>query len=120
MPMPMANISAPLETRLVAVERGVNALLTAMSLVVDTLQQQTNLLGELATSAKEPTEGSPVVEAIDTLTGAVLKMGEGIEALSEPRRDFRRLQFLRRWSHDREHREEVCTGSPRSSGQDGV
>jgi hypothetical protein len=38
----------------------------------------------------------------------------------EPRRDFRRLQFLRRWSHDREHGEEICTGSPRSSGQDGV
>jgi hypothetical protein len=79
--MSLANISTPLETRLAAVERGVNALRTAMNLVVDTLQQQTNLLEELAAAAKEPTEGSPVVEAIDTLTGAVLKMGEGIEAL---------------------------------------
>jgi CheY-like chemotaxis protein len=42
------------------------------------------------------------------------------DAAFEPRRDFRRLQFLRRWSHDREHGEEICTGSPRSSGQDGV
>jgi uncharacterized coiled-coil protein SlyX len=79
--MPMANISMPLETSLAAVERGVNALLTAMNLVVDTLQQQTNLLEELAAAAKEPTGESPVVEAIDTLTGAVLKMGEGIDAL---------------------------------------
>ena len=62
-------------------ERGVNALLTAMNLVVGTLQQQTHLLGELAAAAKEPTEASPVVAAIDTLTGAVLTMGEGIEAL---------------------------------------
>jgi hypothetical protein len=70
-----------MEARLAGVEKGVNALLTAMNLVIDTLQQQTNLLTELAAAAKETPENSPVVDAIDTLTGAVVKMGAGIEAL---------------------------------------
>ena len=76
-------------------------------------------------SAKEPRK-LPVVLSVDEIV-RFLQAVPGLRnrtalttAYSEPRRDFRRLQFLRRWSHDREHREEVCTGSPRSSGQDGV
>ena len=70
-----------MEARLAGVEKGVNALLAAMNFVIDTLQQQMNLLAELADASKEPSERSPVVGAIETLTSAVVTMGEGIEAL---------------------------------------
>jgi hypothetical protein len=56
----------------------------------------------------------------ETRIGYRATFKSGLVRANEPRRDFRRLQFLRRWSHDREHGEEICTGSPRSSGQDGV
>ena len=79
--MPPTDAVTLLETRLTAVEKGVDALIAAMSLVIDTLQQQTHLLAELAEAARETPEGSPVVDAINTLTSAVVMMGEGIEAL---------------------------------------
>jgi hypothetical protein len=79
--MPAGDISTSVETRLAGVEKSANALLTAMSLVIDTLQQQTHLLTELAGAARETPETSPVVEAIRTLTDAIETMGEGIEAL---------------------------------------
>jgi hypothetical protein len=68
--------------RLAGVEKGVNALIAAMGLVIDTLQQQTHLLAELTAAANTEPEGSPVVAAIGTLTGAVERMGEGIDVLA--------------------------------------
>jgi hypothetical protein len=79
--MPPSDRTVLVETRLAGVEHSVNALLTAMNLVIDTLQQQTHLLAELADAAKEAPEPSPVVGAIETLTSAVVTMGEGIDAL---------------------------------------
>ena len=79
--MPETDVLAPVEARLTSVEKGVNALLTAMNLVIDTLHQQTNLLGELAVAARETPADSPVVGALETLTEAVVTMGSGIEAL---------------------------------------
>ena len=66
------------EARLAGVEKGVNALLAAMNFVIDTLQQQMNLLADLADASKEPSERSPVVGAIETRTSAVVTMGKGI------------------------------------------
>lgn len=49
--------------------------------MIDTVQQQTNLLAELAAAAKEEPEDSPIVGAIDNLTDAVVKMGAGLETV---------------------------------------
>jgi hypothetical protein len=49
--------------------------------VIDTLQQQTNLLAKLTTAAEEEPGKSPVVDAIDSLANAVGRMEAGIGAL---------------------------------------
>jgi hypothetical protein len=67
--------------RLAALESGQNAMNQALGLMLDTLQQQTNLLQEIAAAVKDDPGPSPVVQSLDALTGAVVKMGAGIEGL---------------------------------------
>jgi uncharacterized coiled-coil protein SlyX len=79
--MSQKTMDTSIETRLAGLEKGVNALLTATNLVIDTLQQQTNLLTELTAAAEEEPGKSPVVDAIDSLANAVGRMEAGIGAL---------------------------------------
>jgi hypothetical protein len=68
--------------RLAALESGQTAMNQALGLMLDTLQQQTNLLREIAAAVKDDPGPSPIVQSLDELTGAVVQMGAGIETLS--------------------------------------
>jgi hypothetical protein len=69
-------------TRLTALESGQTAMNQALGLMLETLQQQTNLLREIAAAAKDDPASSAFMQSLDELTGAVLRMGAGIEDLS--------------------------------------
>jgi hypothetical protein len=68
--------------RLTALEAGQSAMNQVLGLMLDTLQQQTNLLREIADAVKDEPGPSPIVQSLDELIGAVLQMGVGIETLS--------------------------------------
>jgi hypothetical protein len=74
----MANeISATeISTRLIAME-------TAMGLMIDVMQQQSNLLHEIAEAVRHEPGESPVVTALDELTQAVVQMGANVETLAQ-------------------------------------
>lgn len=57
------------------------AMNTALGLIIDTLQMQTNLLGELAHLARDEPGPSPILQSIDDLTSAVEEMGSNVEAM---------------------------------------
>jgi hypothetical protein len=76
---PLTN---PTIARLAALEAGQLAMNQALGLMVDTLQQQTNLLSEIAAAVRDEPGPSPVIQSLDELTGAVVQMGAGIEVLS--------------------------------------
>jgi len=69
-------------TRLSALEAGQGAMNQALGLMLDTLQQQTNLLREIAAAAQDEPGPSPVLQSLDELIEAVVQMGVGIEALN--------------------------------------
>jgi hypothetical protein len=69
-------------TRLIAIEVGQMAMNQTLSLMLDTLQQQTNLLREIAAAVQDEPGPSPVLQSLDELTEAVVQMGAGIESLS--------------------------------------
>jgi hypothetical protein len=73
----MSDVISPAEvsTRLSAME-------TAMGLMVDTMQQQSNLLREIAEAVRQEPGESPVVTALDELTQAVVVMGANVETLA--------------------------------------
>jgi hypothetical protein len=77
------RLSAPDSRRLTALEAGQTAIVTALGLVLDTLQQQTHLLHELVDAARDEPGPSPVVTSLDELTAAVVKMGAGVEILAQ-------------------------------------
>ena len=81
--MPPDKSPAPDSTRLTALEVGQTAIVTALGLVLDTLQQQTNLLQELVDSAREEPGPSPVITSLDELTEGVVRMGAGVEILAQ-------------------------------------
>jgi hypothetical protein len=70
------NSLAEVNTRLSAME-------TAMGLMIDTMQQQSNLLREIAEAVRQEPGESPVVTALDELTQAVVVMGANVETLVE-------------------------------------
>lgn len=72
----------PILARIAALETGQLAMNQALGLMVDTLQQQTNLLSEIAAAVRDEPGPSPVIQSLDELTGAVVQMGAGIEMLS--------------------------------------
>jgi hypothetical protein len=74
---------APDSSRLAALESGQTAIVTVLGLVLDTLQQQTNLLHELVESARDEPGPSPVITSLDELTEAVVRMGAGVEILAQ-------------------------------------
>lgn len=81
--MPGDKSPAPDSTRLTALEVGQTAIVTALGLVLDTLQQQTNLLHELVDAARDEPGPSPVITSLDELTEAVVRMGAGVEILAQ-------------------------------------
>ena len=72
----------PTIARLAALEAGQLAMNQALGLMVDTLQQQTNLLSEIAGAVRDEPGPSPIIQSLDELTDAVVQVGAGIEALS--------------------------------------
>lgn len=76
---PLTN---PSIARLAALEAGQLKMNQALGLMLDTLQQQTNLLSEIAAAVRDEPGPSPVIQSLDELTGAVVQMGAGIEVLS--------------------------------------
>jgi hypothetical protein len=73
----MSDVISPTEvsTRLSAME-------TAMGLMIDTMQQQSNLLREIAEAVRHEPGVSPVVTALDELTQAVVVMSANVETLA--------------------------------------
>jgi len=67
--------------RLTALEAGQNAMNQALGLMIDTLHQQTNLLTEIAAAVRQEPGPSPIVQSLDELTAAVVRMGAGVETL---------------------------------------
>ena len=67
--------------RLSALEAGQSAMNQALGLMLDTLQQQTNLLREIAAAVQDEPGPSPIMQSLDELTAAVVQMGAGIETL---------------------------------------
>jgi hypothetical protein len=82
-PMPADKSPVPDSTRLATLEAGQTAIVTALGLVLDTLQQQTNLLYELVDAARDEPGPSPVIISLDELTEAVVRMGAGVESLAQ-------------------------------------
>ena len=72
----------PILARIAALETGQLAMNRALGLMVDTLQQQTNLLSEIAAAVRDEPGPSPVIQSLDELTQTVVQMGAGIEVLS--------------------------------------
>jgi len=70
------NSLAEMNTRL-------NAMQTAMGLMIDTMQQQSNVLREIAEAVRQEPGESPVVTSLDKLTQAVVVMGANVETLAE-------------------------------------
>src|SRR5450759_4271189 len=62
-------------------------------------------------------------EQLDLLrkTGLEIERGRSVFLCvhNEPPRDCRRLQLLRRWSHDKQDDEQILSGSPDPCGADG-
>jgi hypothetical protein len=58
------------------------AMEIAMGLMIDVMQQQSNLLREIAAAVREEPGVSPVVTALDELTQAVVVMGTNVEILT--------------------------------------
>lgn len=67
--------------RLTALEAGQKAMNQALGLMIDTLHQQTNLLTEIAQAVRQEPGPSPIVQSLDELTAAVVRMGAGVETL---------------------------------------
>ena len=81
--MPSDNLPSHSSTRLATLEAGQTAIVTTLGLVLDTLQQQTNLLQELVDAARDEPGPSPVITSLDELTAAVVRMGVGVETLAQ-------------------------------------
>lgn len=77
--MPDPASSDPTAARLTALEAGQAAMNQALGLMIDTLHQQTNLLMEIAQAVRQEPGPSPIVQSLDELTGAVVRMGAGLE-----------------------------------------
>lgn len=77
----MSEIATPenLNIRMASLEAGQLAMNTALGLMIDTLQMQTNLLQELAGLARDEPGPSPVTQSIEDLTTAVVDMGANVE-----------------------------------------
>ncbi len=80
--MAETNPSDGTNTRLERLEAGQTNLITAIGLMLDTIQQMNNLLVEIAEAVREEPGVSPVVKSLDELTGAVVKMGANVETLA--------------------------------------
>ncbi|MCB8883939.1 hypothetical protein ACELLULO517_27075 [Acidisoma cellulosilytica] len=81
--MPPTDPADQIAARLKALESGQSLMNQALGLLVDTLQQQTDLLAEIAAAVREEPGQSPIVAAINDLTAAVETMGAGVDVLHE-------------------------------------
>ena len=60
-----------------------SAMETAMGLMIDTMQLQSNLLREIADAVRQEPGELPIVTALDELTQAVVQMGANVEILAQ-------------------------------------
>jgi hypothetical protein len=73
----------PIEDRLARLEVGQAAISSALNLMLDTLQVQTNLLRELANYARDEPGPSPVLKVLSELTEVVSQMDVSISAMGD-------------------------------------
>ncbi len=76
---PCAEIIA---ARLSSIESGQSLINRALTLVVETLQQQMEMLSKIEASAKDDAAQSPFVQSLDELTQAVMRMGADMQTIS--------------------------------------
>jgi prefoldin subunit 5 len=81
MPLPDTPSPDTSAARLTALEAGQQAMNQALGLMIDTLHQQTNLLMEIAQAVREEPGPSPIVQSLDELTAAVVRMGANLETV---------------------------------------
>lgn len=79
--MPPELPADQIAARLGALESDQKLMNQALGLMVDTLQQQTDLLTEIAAAIRQEPGPSPVVQALDELTAAVVRMGAGVDLM---------------------------------------
>ena len=73
---------ARIEGLLNAINADQKNILTALNLVLDGLGNQTNLLAELATLAKDDPGPSPLADSLEKLSDAFLLVNEGLKGVS--------------------------------------
>ncbi len=74
--------------RLGRLEDAQNAVVGALGIMLKSLQLQTNMLTELVDAARADPGESPVVQALEQLTTAVVQMGAGVQILSRQVEDL--------------------------------
>lgn len=76
------------DERLGRLEDSQNAIVGALGIMLSTLQHQSNMLAELVEAARGDPGESPVVQALEQLTTAVVQMGVGVQILGRQIEDL--------------------------------
>jgi hypothetical protein len=86
--MPDVLSTHDIAIRLAALEADQKVTSQVLGLLVNSLEQQTALLTEIADAVRQEPGPSPIVQSLDELTAAVLRMGEGVETLHQTLADL--------------------------------
>jgi hypothetical protein len=78
-----ASLAEIVVARLTALEAGQNAMNGALSLMLDTLQAQTNLLRRLHEYSKDEPAESPVTKILGELTSAITELDASIDGMEK-------------------------------------
>lgn len=78
----MSEVSAGTENeRVKQLEIGLQKVVQTLELMLDTMEQNANLLNEIAAAVRDDPGESPVVKSLDELVSAVVTMSAGIESV---------------------------------------